>query len=148
MWRHKGEQAVAHGAAGRADLKWSVVRRGPVNGVVMQRKMIDNQHPSTSRQRRPVARIIVSVVVCVLLVVSVIWCVATLSSPGRFIFLPGGDVGLGFRSHGGWLHWIEYAPWMNNPDYVQWSLPWIAVFVAEALVIALCLAPWQSGNAA
>jgi len=29
-----GEQAVAHGAAGRAVLKWKVVRRGPVNGVV------------------------------------------------------------------------------------------------------------------
>jgi hypothetical protein len=30
----KGEQAVALGAAGRAVLKWKVVRRGPVNGVV------------------------------------------------------------------------------------------------------------------
>lgn len=29
-----GEQAVAHGAAGRAVLKWKVVRRVPVNGVV------------------------------------------------------------------------------------------------------------------
>ena len=28
------EPAVAHGAAGHADLKWKVVRRGPVNGVV------------------------------------------------------------------------------------------------------------------
>jgi len=30
----KSEQSVAHGAAGRAVLKWKVVRRGPVNGVV------------------------------------------------------------------------------------------------------------------
>jgi hypothetical protein len=43
MRRHKGEQAVAHGAAGRADLKWSVVRRGPVNGVVLSLGEIDLQ---------------------------------------------------------------------------------------------------------
>ena len=38
-----------------------------------------------------------------LLVASIVWCIATLHSPQRFIFLPGGDVGLGFRSYAGWL---------------------------------------------
>jgi hypothetical protein len=37
-----GEQSVAHGAAGRAVLKWKVVRRGPVNGGVRRlRKLVD-----------------------------------------------------------------------------------------------------------
>jgi hypothetical protein len=106
---------------------------------VMQQEALDYRRPSTPMQRRPVLRMIVLAAASVLLVVSVIWCVATWASPGRFIFLPGGDVGLGFRSHAGWLEWIEYAPWMSNPDYVQWSVPWVAAFVAEGLVISLCL---------
>jgi hypothetical protein len=106
----------------------------------MQRESIDYRHPSTPVPRRPVMRIIALVTACVLFVVSVVWCITTWSSPGRFIFLPGGDVGLGFRSHAGTLQWIEYAPWMANPDYVQWSLSWSAAFVVEAssIVIALC----------
>ncbi len=32
------EQTVAHGAGGRAVLKWKVVRRGPVNGAVTRLK--------------------------------------------------------------------------------------------------------------
>jgi hypothetical protein len=75
----------------------------------------------------------------ILLIASVIWCIATLNSPGRVIFLPGGDVGLGFRSHAGWLDWIEYAPWASKTDYVQWSVPWAAPFLIEALVIGVCL---------
>lgn len=75
----------------------------------------------------------------ILLIISAVWCVATWSSPGRFIFLPFGDVGLGFRSHAGWLEWIEHAAWMDDPDFVKWSVPWFAVIVVEALIIALCL---------
>jgi hypothetical protein len=72
----------------------------------------------------------------------------TLSSPRRFIFLPGGDVGLGFRSHAGSLQWIEFAPWMANPDLVQWSLPWLPVLGLEALVIVLCIVRRRPGSAA
>src|SRR5439155_14504463 len=39
----------------------------------------------------------------------------------HFIFLPGGDVGLGFASDQGKLHWVEYAPWSPNPETVYWS---------------------------
>ena len=99
-------------------------------------------------QRRPVLRVIVLIVASVLLVVSAIWCFTTLNSPGRFIFLPWGDIGLGFRSHAGSLQWIEFAGWQSNPDYVQWSLPWLAVFVVEALVIARCVVRRPPGGAA
>jgi hypothetical protein len=105
----------------------------------MQRQSIEYRQLSTPAQRRPMLRSIVFVAASVLLVVSVICCLATLSSPRRFIFLPGGDVGLGFRSYAGSLQWIEFAGWQANPDYVQWSLPWPAVFVVEAMVIALCV---------
>jgi hypothetical protein len=36
----KGEQSVAHGAAGRAVSEINVVRRGPVNGVVPEKEKI------------------------------------------------------------------------------------------------------------
>jgi len=44
----------------------------------------------------------------------------------RFIFLPGGDVGLGFRSTHGSLQWVEYAPWEPSGliDVVRWSVPY------------------------
>ena len=109
---------------------------------------IDYRHPSTPVQRRPVLRIIVLVADAIAFAVSAIWCIATWNSPGRLIFLPGGDVGLGFRSHAGRLEWIEYAPWMANPDYVQWSLPWLAAFAAEASVMALCLYRRRRADAA
>ena len=48
----------------------------------------------------------------------------------RFIFLPGGDVGLGFRSVSGSIQWIEWAPWEPTGliDFVRWSVPyWLVV---------------------
>ncbi|MGD1087000.1 MAG: hypothetical protein ABSA47_19875 [Verrucomicrobiota bacterium] len=55
----------------------------------------------------------------------------------RFIFLPGGDVGLGFRSYKGSLQWIEYAPWEPTGliDFVHWSVPYwmLAVVVVSFL---------------
>jgi hypothetical protein len=39
----------------------------------------------------------------------------------HFIFLPGGDVGLGFATDRGNLHWVEYAPWSKDPRTVYWS---------------------------
>jgi hypothetical protein len=36
----------------------------------------------------------------------------------HFIFLPGGDVRLGFGSSGGFLQWVEYAPWSPMPQHV------------------------------
>ena len=114
----------------------------------MQPQALDYRRPSTPVQRHPVLRMIVLAAASVLLVVSVIWCVATWRSPDRFIFLPGGDVGLGFRSHAGWLQWIEYAPWETNPDYVLWSVPWGAAFATDASVIAICFYRRRPGPAA
>lgn len=39
----------------------------------------------------------------------------------HFIFLPGGDVGLGFATDRGKLHWVECAPWSNDVRTVYWS---------------------------
>lgn len=72
-------------------------------------------------------------------VISVCICVATWQDRGRFIFLPGGDVGLGVLSHRGWLSWIEYAAWSKrNPDYVRWSVPWGLVIGIELVFIVWC----------
>ena len=77
--------------------------------------------------------VILAAIVSVLLG-SIACCVGTWSEPSRFIFLPGGDVGLGFRSHAGWLQWIEYAPWdAVNMDYPRWSVPWTVVILGEVL---------------
>jgi hypothetical protein len=80
-----------------------------------------------------------------LLVASVTWCVTTRAQPDRLIFLPGGDVGLGFRSFAGDLQWIEYAPWdRNNMDYAWWSLPWWLIIVTEASLCAMLTWPiWR-----
>ena len=114
----------------------------------MQREIL-NYCPAPHRP----ASVLVTEILCItgsslLLLISLIWCIATWSSPGRFVFLPGGDVDLGFRSHAGWVQWIEYAPWMANPDLAEWSLPWIAVFAVELLPIAYLAWRRRRGGAA
>jgi hypothetical protein len=52
----------------------------------------------------------------------------------HFIFLPGGDVGLGFASHRGELHWVEYAPWSPNPEAVYWSKAAVPFFYLTAFI--------------
>ncbi len=91
---------------------------------------------ATDAPPRPRLRLAFLFASTLLLVASIVWCIATLHSPQRFIFLPGGDVGLGFRSYAGWLQWIEYAPWdINNMDYAPWSVPWAAVIVAISFLV-------------
>ena len=106
-----------------------------------QLEPFDYRRPTTSVARRPVLRKRVLVTACVLFAVSAACCAATLSSPRRFIFLPFGDVAYGFRSYAGRLDWIQYAPWQQDPDWVEWSLPWPKALGFEAAVIALCLLP-------
>ena len=68
--------------------------------------------------------------------------VTTLHEPGRFIFLPGGDVGLGFRSLAGRLEWIEYAPWdPAHLDTPWWSIPWWSVVAVVGLAVIACARP-------
>jgi hypothetical protein len=105
----------------------------------VDQETLEYRHPSTPVPRRPVFRGILLAAASVLLIISVAWCVATWNSPGRFIFLPFGDVALGVRSHAGWLDWVEHASWVDDPDYVRWSVPWAGVFVVEGLIVALCL---------
>ena len=60
----------------------------------------------------------------------------------RFIFLPGGDVGLGFRSTSGSLQWIEHANWQPTPafDFVVWSIPyWILSLVTFGFLVGYVL---------
>jgi len=74
--------------------------------------------------------------VIVLLGLVALW-VDSLFHLRRFIFLPGGDVGLGFRSYKGSVQWIEYAPWEPNGliDFVRWSVPyWLLAVVVAAFL--------------
>ncbi len=75
--------------------------------------------------------------------------VTTIQDPGRFIFLPAGDVGLGFRSFAGRLEWIEYASWdPAHLDTPWWSIPWWSVIGALALGMVACAWPRKSRPAA
>lgn len=89
-----------------------------------------------AQERPPLFRSVRTVAVVVLLIVSLVWCIATWNNAGRLIFFPMGDVGMGFCSRGGWLQWIEYAPWESTPDHLQWEVPWAAVILAESLLAA------------
>jgi hypothetical protein len=83
------------------------------------------------------------VVSAAFIVFLVIW-LGTIESPGRFVFLPGGDVGLGFRSYAGQLEWIEYAPW-GPPEYcdnVLASIPWWKVLVTHGTIVGALA--WRS----
>ena len=58
----------------------------------------------------------------------------------HFIFLPGGDVGLGFATDQGKLHWVEYAPWSKDPRTVYWSKAKVPfLYLAPFLVVPLLL---------
>jgi hypothetical protein len=69
-----------------------------------------------------------------LVILSVLW-IDSYFHERHFIFLPGGDVGLGFATDQGKLHWVEYAPWSSDPKTVYWSKAafpflYLAVFTA------------------
>lgn len=90
----------------------------------------------TRTTRPPIFGFIRVAAVGILCLASIAWCVATWNHAGRLMFLPMGDVGLGFCSHAGWMQWIEYAPWEKTPDHLQWEVPWAAVILVESLIAA------------
>jgi hypothetical protein len=55
-----------------------------------------------------------------------------------FIFLPGGDCGLGFYSEKGLVYWVEYTPWAFDHKLFysrQWHIPyWVLVSPIAALL--------------
>ena len=106
---------------------------------MMQDASVNYRNPATPLPRCSVLPLLIIATCALLLAISILLCITTWNTPGRFIFLPGGDVGLGFRSYGGWLDWVEYAPWDRNPDYIRWSLPWAAVFFAQGLTAVLAI---------
>jgi hypothetical protein len=81
------------------------------------------------------------VIPVVLVVVFLCLWVDSISHVRRFIFLPGGDVGLGFRSAHGALQWVEYAPWeaAGRTDYVRLSIPYSLVVLAWLIICFLLL---------
>lgn len=54
----------------------------------------------------------------------------------HIIFLPGGDVGLGFATDHGKLHWVEYAPWSPDPRTVYWSKASV-LFIYLVTIVAI-----------
>ncbi len=102
----------------------------------MQQEALDYRNPSTGGRERSAWPVVLATVGACLLIVSVISCIITWNSPGRFIFVPAGDAAMGFRSGQGWLSWIEYTDW-DKREYPSWSLPWLAPFALELLPILL-----------
>ena len=91
-------------------------------------------------------RVVTLAVAFLVTALSVVCWITTLDQFGRFIFLPGGDVGLGFYSQGGYLSWIEYAPWdQRSMHYPWWSLHW-GFIIALELIITVVLAMWVMGG--
>jgi hypothetical protein len=106
----------------------------------MPLETLDYRYPSRRTPGRQLARKMIVICDAVLLGMSMFSCVITWNTPRRFIFLPGGDVGLGFRSYGGALQWVEYAPWDPiNTDFAHWSISWAVIFAVELLPMALLL---------
>lgn len=71
----------------------------------------------------------------VLVVLGALW-IDSYFHERHFIFLPGGDVGLGFATDAGRLHWVEYAPWSPDPKMVYWSkgaVPFLVLTVIVAI---------------
>ncbi len=71
---------------------------------------------------------------------SAIWCGLGWLHPSRLVFLPFGDVIVGFRSYGGWFELVDYAPWTRALDFPLISIPWSVVLFVE--VIGLCGLLW------
>lgn len=60
----------------------------------------------------------------------------------RFIFLPSGDVALGFKSAAGRVQWIEYAPWdRKHLDTPWWSIPY-PFLIAGCIAISVAAGAW------
>ena len=96
-------------------------------------------------RRQSLLRLIVLTSSLIVLFGSIALWLSTLSLPARFVFLPSGDVWLGFRSHAGWLQWIEYAYWdRENTDYAWWSIPWGLILVAESTFMLWQIRSWRN----
>ena len=55
-----------------------------------------------------------------------------------FIFLPGGDAGLGFCSEKGRLFWVEHTPWAYSKDLyymAHWSIRYWALMLPLAALL-------------
>jgi hypothetical protein len=80
---------------------------------------------------------LVFILISLLVVLVVVW-VDSYFHERHFIFLPGGDVGLGFATDRGKLYWVEYAPWSPDPQTVYWpkasiSFPLLTAIIAMPL---------------
>ncbi len=69
-----------------------------------------------------------------LLAVLVVLWVDSYFHERHFIFLPGGDVGLGFATNHGKLYWVEYAPWASDPRTVYWPKASISFPLLTAII--------------
>lgn len=77
-----------------------------------------------------------AITLSVLLVILAVLWVDSYFHERHFIFLPGGDVGLGFATDRGVLHWVEYAPWSMDPRTVYWSTAKVS-FLSLTLFLAV-----------
>lgn len=77
-----------------------------------------------------------ALILSLLLLVLVAFWVDSYFHERHFIFLPGGDVGLGFATDHGRLHWVEYAPWSSDPRTVYWSKASVP-FICLATIVAI-----------
>jgi hypothetical protein len=104
----------------------------------MSQESLDYRRPSTPPEDRSVRTIVVVVIAASVFIASLACCIATWDSPRRLLFLPAGDVAMGFRSTHGWVDWIEYTDW-DKREYPSWSIPWLAFFALELLPVWLVL---------
>jgi len=110
----------------------------------MEPEASDDRHHGATERRHTAVQLLVRYLASILFIASLTLCLMTLRTPGRFIFLSAGDVGLGFRSAAGWVQWIENAPWERNPDYIELSVPWAVPLIAEALLVSAIFFGWPA----
>jgi hypothetical protein len=85
----------------------------------------------------------------ILILLAALW-IDSYSHERHFIFILGGDVGLGFATDRGRLHWVEYAPWSTDPRAVYWSKGSVPFFFAAALggIALICYVSQRRNNEA
>src|SRR5216110_239910 len=83
-----------------------------------------------------------ALIATVILIASIILWIDSNLNVRHFIFLPGGDVGLGFGSCHGLLQWVEYAPWSPMPQYIYSqvvAVPYCLITVVTAAFLCWCV---------
>lgn len=107
-----------------------------VNGILERTGSHPGNGEAGGRRLRRARNVLLAGLIFLIVGTGVLW-VDSRSKERVLIFLPGGDVGYGFRTHERQISYVEHAPWMASPNLEILTFPLAGVLILEASILLL-----------